>query len=346
MVVVSGLARVAALVRLARPRTALPGVLAALTGAEVQGGAVEPAPLAAAVGVALLVATATNLHNATTDVVEDSLNQPARVAVLRRAGGAAGLVAAAGFVACAGTIAGLGPVGGALAVVAGVGMHQYSGWPLRLKGRPLLGTLTFAGSLVVPAWVGMIAAGPGWGDPWARPTAADVLRVASWTLALGAAWVAKAYVKNLPDREGDAAAGLWTTATTTADRARRDATFAACYGPAFLVVPFAAGAAGPAVPHGWPLWLAAVYLLAAWSGRTVARAATPAAANEALARDMGVSTVVLATVYTLVGGSAPLALGIAALGFALRHPAFDARLGAADMSTMSCTPAGDRDHAS
>lgn len=259
--------------------------------------------------MALLVPFIGNVHNAAADLDEDAANLPGRAALLD-AVGAAGLRKAVHLsvvvilVACA--------LLGAWSALVGVGyaagLLQYSAPPMRAKRRPIIGLLVFSQVVALPYVHGVVTAGADQG--WARfdVDRPVVILIAQWAL-LTAWFVAKGMVKNVPDREGDLAAGVQTSATLAGSS--RAAARAA------LLTTAAAYAVAPVI-LGWgrdPAWPFALLLL--WlpvASANVARMlpADRATANGVLKTDMAVSVGFLLSVCLLAHPTASvLALGAA-----------------------------------
>ncbi|MFC5744334.1 UbiA family prenyltransferase [Actinomadura rugatobispora] len=277
------------LVALGRPRTCVPGLVAYALGLGYAPAPVPPGHAVLGAVLALLVGFSANLHNTYTDVEEDSRNLPGRMWMLYRLGlrrlawTLAGLNA---FMAGAAVVYGPGFV--VFMVIGLIGLHQYSFRPLRLKARPLLGLYVFAQAVAGPFLIGWFIGqggmralpGPVWG-----------------MFGFLCAWfVAKGLVKNVPDFDGDRAAGLRTSATLFPSRAAAARCAALVTVAAYLCLPVlpVAGASPAAV-----LWALPWTLVAAYQGFRLVRSGDAAAANAVLRRDMVLSSGFLATVLLL-----------------------------------------------
>jgi 4-hydroxybenzoate polyprenyltransferase len=123
--------------------------------------------------------------------------------------------------------------------LAVVGLHQYSSPPVRSKGRPILGLWVFAQAVVFPFLFGwttapgrmletllaaMTAPLRGVAPPPAAAAWQSWRYLAMWFF-LTLWFMAKGTFKNVPDYEGDLAAGIRTSATTC--RSRRAAALVA-----------------------------------------------------------------------------------------------------------------------
>ncbi len=154
-----------------------------------------------------LVPAVANLHNATTDVTEDSYHLSNRVLAVRRLGSTrvtVVLVSSTGVLALL-----LAATSLATLAVAPVGiglMYMYSMPPFRLKSQPLAGACTFALVAALPYIGGSLVS-----NRWAT-IGGSQLRL--WPTALLAlVMCGKFFIKNLPDFDADKRAGLKATAT-------------------------------------------------------------------------------------------------------------------------------------
>jgi 4-hydroxybenzoate polyprenyltransferase len=226
--------RLRALLMLGRPRTCVPGLLAfalgyGYTGAPVSGRMVLGALLALSIGLSA------NMHNAATDLHEDSLNLPGRRVLLATVGYETLIRScrALGVFMFAGA-AMLGWYFALFMTLALIGLHQYSAPPIRSKGRPLIGLWVFAQAVVFPflfGWttepgrmletlVASAVAPLGWTTPPPSPEAWQSFRYLGMWAFLTVWFMAKGMFKNVPDFDGDRAAGVGTSATVCTSRRR------------------------------------------------------------------------------------------------------------------------------
>ncbi len=273
---------------LGRPRTCVPGILAYALGWTAAGGPLS-AGFLLGLGITLAYGLMANLYNAYTDLEEDSRNLPGRVWLVLRLGhrrllwtghAVTVVLAAVSLFYSASYFLVMCPVL--------LGAHQYSFRPLRLKARPVLGLFAFSLAVFGPYLLGYFGA----------PRGVRAPEGAGWALlAFIVVWfVAKGMVKNLPDYDGDLAAGLRTSATVFPDRlsAAQAATAVTLVGyfslPAFVVL--------GALPVR--TLLALVWAAMAYSQcRAMAKATDGATANQVLKVDMLLSTAFLATLLLL-----------------------------------------------
>jgi 4-hydroxybenzoate polyprenyltransferase len=209
-----------------------------------------------------------------------------------------------------------------------VGLHQYSAPPVRSKGRPILGLWVFAQTVVFPFLFGWTTA-PGQmletlfaaigaavtGKAGPPPEAAQQsFRYLGMWFFLTLWFMAKGAFKNVPDLEGDRAAGVRTSATICGTQ--RNAAIAAALATilAYLtLVPLVAlGLEQPRALFSL-LWLGPV---AANCVRLV-RAADGKVANTVLRVDMRLSTAFLATLTLLIAPSATSWVMVAAAALML-----------------------------
>jgi 4-hydroxybenzoate polyprenyltransferase len=224
--------RIRTLIMLGRPRTCVPGLLAFALGFSYTGAA-PSARMALGACLALSIGFSANLHNVATDLHEDSRNLPGRVTLLGKVGSRWLVVAcrALGVAMMAGAVA-LGAYFTLFMGLAVVGLHQYSSPPVRSKGRPILGLWVFAQAVVFPFLFGWTTApgrmletllaamtAPLRGVP---PPPAEVAwpswRYLAMWFFLTLWFMAKGTFKNVPDYDGDLAAGVRTSATECRDR--------------------------------------------------------------------------------------------------------------------------------
>jgi 4-hydroxybenzoate polyprenyltransferase len=303
--------RLRTLIMLGRPRTCVPGLLAFALGYSYTG-APPSARMALGAGLALSIGFSANLHNVATDLYEDSRNLPGRVVLLAKLGSRP-LIRVCRWLSMA-MLAGALSLGAYFAVFMGlavVGLHQYSSPPVRSKGRPILGLWVFAQAVVFPFLFGWTTAPGRMLETLLAAMTAPLRAVppppaaAAWqSWRYLAMWffltlwfMAKGTFKNVPDYEGDLAAGIRTSATTC--RSRRAAallaaglTVAAYASLVFLVV---LGLEPPRVVLALA-WLVPVGVNCV----RLVRAADGVAGNTILRADMLISTGFIATLLVLV----------------------------------------------
>ncbi|HEV3173282.1 MAG TPA: ubiquinone/menaquinone biosynthesis methyltransferase [Actinocrinis sp.] len=193
-------------VMLGRPRTCIPGLIAYFLGYYYTGAGFTPKLILGAT-LAFLIGFSANLHNTYTDLEEDCRNLPGRVWLYAQLGAPRMrwvLTAVNAFMLLSSLVfSGMFFVYMAFAVI---GLHQYSFRPLRMKARPVLGLYVFAQAVVFPFISGWLS------DTAAQPFSHDHAFVAM-LVYLTVWFLAKGTFKNVPDYEGDRAAGLRTSAT-------------------------------------------------------------------------------------------------------------------------------------
>lgn len=310
---------------LGRPRTCVPGLLGFALG-WAQGGGTATGLFFLGLLMSVVYGLLANVYNAYTDLAEDSRNLPSRVwlvllvGVRRLLAISHAMVLALLVLAPLYGVAYLVPMALALA-----GALQYSFRPLRLKARPALGPIGMSLAVFGPYLLGYFGTGvrmPS-GDAWAL-------------LAFLILWfVPKGMLKNLPDFEGDRAAGLRTSATVFATRqaAARVAMAATLLGYLSLAL-FVAGQALPLrALFALPLAVAAFLQC-----RAMVKAPDAATANAVLKRDMLLSTAYLVAVLLLdafdIATICSVVLGVLLL-FGSDLLALDSR-----QMTAPATPAG------
>jgi 4-hydroxybenzoate polyprenyltransferase len=304
-------ARLRTLIMLGRPRTCVPGLLAFALGYNYTSA---PPSVRMVVGalLALSIGFSANLYNVSTDIYEDSRNLPGRVVLLAKVGARPLILVCRSLsaVMVAGAVA-LGAYFAVFMSLAVVGLHQYSSPPIRSKGRPVLGLWVFAQAVVFPFLFGWTTApgrmletllaamtSPLRGVP--PPPAAEAWQswryLAMWFF-LTLWFMAKGTFKNVPDYDGDLAAGIRTSATQC--RSRRAAahlasvlTVAAYASLAALV---AAGLERPRVMFALA-WLAPVIINCV----RLVQAEDGATGNAVLRADMLISSGFIATLLLLV----------------------------------------------
>ncbi|HET8660040.1 MAG TPA: UbiA family prenyltransferase [Micromonosporaceae bacterium] len=247
--------------------------------------------------VSFLVPFVANLHNAYTDLDEDQRNLPGRVRLVNQVGSDAmsrtvKVLLAAVLILCATASA----IALLIAVVGGALLLSYSANPIRAKARPLLGLCVFSLVVAVPYLAGCLISN-GW------LAVADYGRNgAIWLTAYFFIWfIAKGFVKNVPDYHGDKAAGLRTSATIMPSLEVAARVAAAATVAVYCLFPIAVVSAGsPRQMLYASLWvpIAAANALALMKGRT------PREMNRVLKWDMVVTTGFLATVVLTVAQTA------------------------------------------
>lgn len=303
--------RLRIIVMLGRPRTCVPNLLAYALGFSYTNAPASLRCLAGAV-LACCIGFAANIHNAAVELEEDSRNLPGRVLLVAKFGYQRVMVFWALLVASMmATALALGLYFSIFMALALVGLHQYSAPPVRSKGRPLLGLWVFAQAIVFPFLFGWttepgqmletllmsIASGlTGRAGP-APEAAFQSFRYLGMWFFLTLLFMAKGTFKNVPDFEGDRAAGVRTSATIFGTQ--RSAAVATASGTLFaylMLIPLVAlGLEQPRALYAL-LWLGPV---AANCVRLI-RAADGKAANAVLRGDMFLSTGFLATLTVLV----------------------------------------------
>lgn len=227
--------RFRALLMLGRPRTCVPGILAFALGYSYTGAPVFSGRMVIGALLAFSIGLSANIHNAATDLHEDSLNLPGRKALLATVGHCPLIRSCRvlGLLMLVGAMV-LGWYATLFVVLALVGLHQYSAPPVRSKGRPLLGLWVFAQAVVFPflfGWttepgrmletlVASMVAPLGWSAPPLLPAAWQSWRYLGMWAFLTVWFMAKGVFKNVPDYDGDRAAGVRTSATGWGTRRR------------------------------------------------------------------------------------------------------------------------------
>ena len=296
---------------LGRPRTCVPNVLAYALGFSYTGAAPSIKMLAGAV-LAFCIGFSANVHNAAVELEEDSHNLPGRVWLVAKCGLSRVMVFWRVLILfMLGTAFSLGTYFAVFMTLAVVGLHQYSAPPVRSKGRPVLGLWVFAQTVVFPFLFGWTTE-PGQmletllrylaslvtGDP--SPDALAVhasLRYLGMWFFLTLWAMAKGTFKNVPDFEGDLAAGVRTSATVCrSQRHAAQVTTAATVG-AYLTL---AGLVGFGLEVPRVLWALLWLIPVAENCRRLVLAADGATANAVLRVDMRLSVAFLATLTLLV----------------------------------------------
>jgi 4-hydroxybenzoate polyprenyltransferase len=300
---------------LGRPRTWVPNLLAFGLGYSYTGGAPDRRMLLGAL-LSCCIGFSANTHNAAVELAEDSENLPGRVLMVAKLGYRRLFLCWRVLVALMMiTALYLGLYFSIFMALAIVGLHQYSAPPVRSKGRPVLGLWVFAQAVVFPFLFGwtsqpgqmlelLIAATSAALQGTAGPPAALVqpsLRYLTMWAFLTVWFMAKGSFKNVPDYQGDKAAGVRTSATVFASqqRAALATTVATVLAYGLLLVPVALG-----LEHARVLW-ALVWLVPVFLNCVrLVRSADGGAANQVLKQDMWLSTGFLATLLVLVDPTA------------------------------------------
>jgi len=309
---------------LGRPRTCVPGLLSYALGYSYTGAAPSGRMVLGAL-LSLSIGFVANLSNTATDLHEDSRNLPGRMFLLARLGYRELIAVCRVFF----VLMTLGAVllGAHFAVFMGlavIGLHQYSAPPIRSKGRPLLGLWVFAQAVVFPFLFGwttepgdmlgtlllsVAAKVTGHAAPPAGAALQSYRYLSMWFF-LTLWFMAKGTFKNVPDYEGDRAAGVRTSATVWQSRraaavASMAATIAAYASLAGLIAmgmekPRVLLALSWLVPVGWNC----TRLLLAEQGET---------GNTILKADMLISTGFIASLLLLIAPS-PASIGMVLAG--------------------------------
>lgn len=294
---------------LGRPRTCVPAWLAFWLGTAYAARGLDAFTLILGALLAVLTSFAANVHNAYTDLDEDSRNLPGRVYLLARYGYRRmwiSLVVLDVFMLVGAAL--LGWVFLAYYAVAMIALHQYSFRPLRLKARPLGGLVVFAGVLPVPFLCAWVIGREGWLVPWvSKPYLAVLGFLFFWFLAKG-------LFKNVPDFYGDRAAGVRTSATVfpTWQSASLAATVVTLVAYAMPIALVAAGHADPRVLFSLLFWpVAAIQCI------RLVRADDGAHANKILRTDMTLSIAFLAAILLLQAPTVLNAVAVVVAGIVL-----------------------------
>lgn len=317
--------RVRIVLMLGRPRTCVPNLLAYALGFSYTGA---PASLKTVAGalLACCIGFAANVHNAAVELEEDSRNLPGRVWLIAKCGHHRVMLFWRILIAAMMlTAIWLGLYFAIFMAIAIAGLHQYSAPPVRSKGRPLLGLWVFAQTVVFPFLFGwttepgrmletLIASiGSALLGSAAPPAAAahTSFRYLGMWFFLTVWFMAKGAFKNVPDFEGDRAAGVRTSATEcgTQRRAANVAGLATVLAYLTLVPLVALGLEAPRALFAL-LWLVPV----AMNCQRLVRARDGREANTVLRADMRLSTAFLATLLFLIAPTAPslVMIGVAA----------------------------------
>jgi 4-hydroxybenzoate polyprenyltransferase len=317
--------RCRAVLHLGRPRTCAPGTMAYALGFSYTGA--EPGT-SFALGAALsfLVSFAANLHNALSDTREDSYNLPGRTALIGDIGTRAlkRLLVVLSVVMLAGAWT-ISPWFLLAMVGALLGLHQYSFGPLRAKANPVFGLIVFAQAVGFPFIFGLGTAPDApvqaFNEAFVRPVlegrlpeiwyALEQNRYAGMFLFIVAWFIAKGFFKNVPDYDGDRAAGLSTSATIFATREYAAATAKWITLAAYLSL---AGLVLLRLEQSHVLWSLVWFPVVWWNANRLMQAQDRVSANAVLKRDMIISSAFLATLLML---ASPMWYNAALIGVAL-----------------------------
>jgi 4-hydroxybenzoate polyprenyltransferase len=238
-----------------------------------------------------------------------------------------------------------------------VGLHQYSAPPIRSKGRPLLGLWVFAQTVVFPFLFGwttapgrmletlvssIVALLRGTAPPAAEAALQSWRYLGMWFFVT--VWfMAKGAFKNVPDFDGDRAAGVRTSATVWGSRRTAARVASAATLLAYLtLVPLAAlGLEQPRVLLAL-VWLVPVSV----NCMRLMRAENGKMANSVLRVDMLLSTSFMASLLLLVAPraqSVAMALTAAVLLLCSDLLGIDSRR-EADVTTSRAGPAAGAAH--
>lgn len=219
---------------LGRPRTCVPNLLAFALGYSYTGATASARTLVGAL-LSCAIGFSANVHNAAVELEEDSRNLPGRVLMIAKFGHGPIMnfwrLLVAVMMLSAACMGGYFAIFMALAIV---GLHQYSAPPVRSKGRPVLGLWVFAQTVVFPFLFGwttepgrmletlllsLSAPFRGQAPPPAEEAFPSYRYLAMWFF-LTLWFMAKGAFKNVPDFDGDLAAGVRTSATVCGTRRR------------------------------------------------------------------------------------------------------------------------------
>jgi 4-hydroxybenzoate polyprenyltransferase len=296
------ISRISAFWQLSRPRTCMVGLLAYVFGVEATGGAWSAHALAGLLFVALVPAVA-NVHNAYTDLAEDAGNMPGRLKLVKAAtvpglkwfvkGGIAAMFASCLYMGLWQLVIG---------IVAVLLLLSYSAGPIRAKGRPFGGLLIFSMVVSEPFLMGATV-----GDEWLAFRSPLVPEAWVWLLWLTAMFYAKGFVKNVPDYDGDLAAGVRTSATVVGSRDRAARLAALAVFVAYACLPLAVWASGGSA---W-LYLAAAWgVVVAWHATRMVREQDTARLNTILQQDMVLAVATLSILAIAARGGSIAAYAV------------------------------------
>lgn len=331
--------RLRILVMLGRPRTCVPNLLAYALGVSYTGAAPSVRTLVGAL-LACSIGFSANVHNAAVELEEDSRNLPGRVLLIAKFGHKRLMrfwVVLVSMMMLSAIL--LGRYFTIFMALAIVGLHQYSAPPVRSKGRPLLGLWVFAQTVVFPFLFGwttepgmmletlissVVAPLRGQTPPPADAAWQSYRYLAMWFF-MTLWFMAKGAFKNVPDFDGDRAAGVRTSATEF--RTRRRAALAVTGATA---IAYSSLAGNVVLGLERPRVLLALAWLVPVTANCIrlVRAEDGASANTVLRADMWLSTGFLTSLLLLVAPTAPsvvMALAAGAMLFGTDLLGLDSR---------------------
>jgi 4-hydroxybenzoate polyprenyltransferase len=297
---------------LGRPRTCVPGTIAYALGFSYTGAEPKWTFVLGSL-ISFLVSFSANLHNALSDSREDSINLPGRADLIAQFGAGrlkVTLIALTAFMLAGAAV--ISPWFLLAAVGAAIGLHQYSFPPMRAKANPVFGLLIFAQAVGFPFVFGLATAPElplkTFYASFIKPvlnvqlpviwTALDDNRYAGMFVFIVVWFIAKGFVKNVPDYDGDRAAQLVTSATifATRDYAAIAAKWITLGAYVSLITLVLLRLEAPRMALALLLWLPLVW----FNMNRLCSAVMPAAANSVLKTDMTISCLFIATLLGLV----------------------------------------------
>lgn len=189
------------MIKLARPRTWMFAIISYMF-AFLGGTTYDLTELITGIGIFALLTGATNMTNAYTDMEEDRVNNPIRIAWIERLGLQnliIGIVAA--YISVVGLSLHLGLPFSSIIAIAIFDSIFYSLPPLRFKRNPVTALLAFSGAVSFPFLAGTVLA------------QGSIYLTNPFFLLFSLFMFAYGTVKNIPDYIGDKLAGLKTTTT-------------------------------------------------------------------------------------------------------------------------------------
>lgn len=315
------------LVMLARPRTAVPNLIAYVLGYSYTAG---PASVRCIAGAALAccIGFAANIHHAAALLEGNARNYPRRVLMVAKIGYRPVMLTWVLLLAAMmGTALALGVHFSIFMALALLGM-QHSAPPARGQGRPILGLWVYAQSVVFPFLFGwttqpgemlqtLLASVAGGLTGQAAPAPEASLQsfryLGMWFLVT-LLYMAKGAIKNVSELDSARAAGVRNSATIygTHAKAARVASLVTVFAYASLIALVALGLERPR----------ALFALL-WAGPVIAnclsliRAHDRQAANAVLRMDTRLSTGFLATLVLLIAPTSISVTGVVAAGLLL-----------------------------